>query len=253
MEGNLVLVNPITGEEPTVENICNARAFAIVEAIHPGSEGMFADDIPGQIRDQLLMDGLSPYGQIAGNVFTQQYRVTNSDTDDTNKEAYCRILSALFCETIDKKFQYQLRCLYSKLFRLVADNIKGYKKSIDIAEIISTSPYLAEEYIYSSSVNTSYSALIVHGAANIKDNDVYLNVWADRIYLEYITKLNTLLCKVLSLYTDINPDVYIRGLDEIYSEFRSEIFNLVEQLKHVFTSVLKYPMEGVDDVLINKL
>ena len=254
MEGDSMLVNPITGEESTIESICNTRAFTIVEAIHPGSEGMFADDIPGEIRDQLFMDGLSPHGQIVGNTFVRQYKVCNSNIDDGDKqEAYSRVLASVFADTIDKKFQYQLQCLYAKLFRLVADNVKDYKESIDIAEIINNSPYLMEEYFYSSTINTSYVALIVHGAANTKDNEVYLNVWADRIYLEYITKLNALLCKILPLYTDINPDVYIRGLDEIYSGFRSEIFNLVGQLKHIFATALKYPMEGVDDVIINKL
>lgn len=230
----------------SIQTIDDTRAFTIIESIHPGNEGLFADPISEDIRIELIEAGYNPYVKVLKDVYSYESHLI----DEKDKLEQIEKCQSDFDNVLIKYMQYQVRCLYAKLLRLVSDEIKSFNTGIDIIDIIKSSSDLLGEYYdnnYDYIVNVSCADLVfIAESIAMKDNKFTVmkyNAEINQLFIHFVGKMNNLLCKIIPLYNDKNPDVYIRSLDMIYSSFGNELARLFFQLLNVL--VIPTSLNGV--------
>lgn len=221
------------------------NAFFIIDAIHPeGNKGPFADPIPQDIRADLVKSEYNPYAKVLDDIYRFSPYANSENYYNIELVGYSQCSAE---QLLSKNMQYQVQCLYAKLIRLVSEEIKSFDTGIDIIEIIKSTPYLLEEY-YNSGYYGEIMGIVTMAnsiSTPTRDNEslaLYIET-IDNLFIRIVDRLNRLLCNIIPLYSDVNPDVYIRSLDAIYSSFGEEMLRLFFRLVGVLT--LPAPAEDV--------
>lgn len=224
-------------------------AFFIIDAIHPqGDEGPFTDPIPQDIRADLVRSECNPYAKVLDDIYRYSPYANSENYYNVELVGYSQYSAE---QILSKNMQYQVQCLYAKLIRLVSEEIKSFDTGIDIIEIIKSTPYWLEEYYNSGYYREVMSIVTMANSISTptQDNEslaLYIET-IDNLFIRIVDRLNRLLCNIIPLYSDVNPDVYIRSLDAIYSSFGEELLRLFFRL----LGALTLPMSS-DDICIEE-